>query len=85
MLFWFSFKKCLLKVGKQLTTFPNMVSGKGRSPFQGRQSWGLRGRDPLPDIGQGWWRGGRGLWGHGRVVKYYILSCTGGMFESGNC
>src|SRR6218665_3523726 len=45
------------------------------------------GRD-VPDIGQGvvasWesqvgWQGGRG-----RVVKYYILSCTGSMFKSGD-
>jgi len=28
---------------------------------------------------------GRGLWGRVRVVKYYyILSCTGSMFQSGD-
>jgi len=40
-----------------------------------RQSWGLGGRDPHI-LGRG---------GRGRVVKYYyILSCTGSMFESGD-
>jgi len=42
---------------------------------QGHQFWGLGGVT-TPDFGQ---RDG------GRVVKYYyILSCTGGMFESGD-
>ena len=45
-------------------------------PEQGRQSWEVGGLRP-PDFEQGV-MGGRGL-----VVKYYyILSCTGSMFES---
>ena len=49
-----------------------------------RQSWRVRGRDPkILD------RRGRGIAGdrgnRGRVVKYYfILSCAGSMFESGD-
>jgi len=52
---------------------------------QGRQSWGFGGRGPL-DFGLGRVVGGRrmGRGGRGRVVKYYILSCTGSMFESGD-
>jgi len=58
---------------------------------QGRQSWGS---PPLPDFGLedsggsqvGSWGVVDGSWtGRGRVVKYYyILSCTGSMFESGD-
>jgi len=47
-----------------------------------RQSWGFGSRDPL-DFGQGVVGVAGGRWGRGRVVKYYyILSCTGSMFES---
>src|SRR6218665_335314 len=49
---------------------------------------GAEGRDPhilgrgVVWGSQGWPQVGR--WGRGRVVKYYyILSCTGSMFESG--
>jgi len=46
---------------------------------QGRQSWGLGARPP-----QNLGRGVVGV-GNGRVVKYYyILSCTGSVFESGD-
>src|SRR6218665_3223917 len=52
--------------------------------IQGRQSWGLRVATPRfwADGSHGGSQGGR--WGRGRVVKYYyILLCTGSMFESG--
>jgi len=49
------------------------------SQIQGRQSWVLGRVAPSPDFGQGSQRGRE------RVVKYYyILSCTGTMFESGD-
>src|SRR6218665_3571813 len=61
--------------------------GKGFFPIaiQGRQSWELRVATPRfwAGLSQGGSQGGR--WGRGRVVKYYyILSCTGSMFESGD-
>jgi len=52
---------------------------------------GVESRDPPPDFGQGvvgvleGLGGRRSLGGRGRVVKYYyILLCTGSMFESGD-
>ena len=47
-----------------------------------RQSCGVRGFATPPRFwaGESW---GLRL-GPGRVVKYYILSCTGSMFESGD-
>jgi len=49
---------------------------------QGRQSWGLGVATPI------FWARGRTVGrrgGRGRVTKYYyILSCTGSMFESGD-
>ena len=54
---------------------------KGCAQLQGRQSWGVW-RSRPPDFGQG---GRGGPRGRGRVVKYYfILSCTGSMFERGD-
>jgi len=60
---------------------------KPYATMQGGQSWGVGGREP-PYFGQG----GRGVaggrcvsWTRGRVVTYYyILSCTGSIFESGD-
>jgi len=57
----------------------NLTNGRTGQPYrryrQGRQSWGVGGLRP-PDFGQ---------LGRGRVVKYYyILSCTGSMFKSGD-
>src|SRR6218665_3307983 len=53
-------------------------------PWQGRQSWWLRVATPR------FWAGGSpggsqgGRWSRRPVLKYYyILSCTGSMFESG--
>ena len=48
--------------------------------YPGASILGAEGRDPR------FWVGGRreGRWSRGQVVKYYyILSCTGSMFESG--
>ena len=53
--------------------------------YTGASIWWVRGRDPqILGMGGRWelqgFRGGRG-----RVVKYYyILSCTGSMFDSGD-
>src|SRR6218665_3561240 len=52
--------------------------------YPGASILGAEGRDPhiLGGGSQGGSQGGR--WSRGRVVKcYYILSCTGSMFESG--
>src|SRR6218665_1643144 len=52
--------------------------------YPGASILGAEGRDPqiLGSGSQGGSRGGR--WSRERVVKYYyILSCTGRMFESG--
>ena len=49
-----------------------------------RQSWGVGGRDPQI-LGRGVVGVAGGSQGRGRVIKYYyILSCTGSMFESGD-
>src|SRR6218665_1193813 len=77
-----------------LLSFTNRCSNK-RSWFQSlttsrkhqrRQSRGLRVAIPTPHFGLGIVGGRRmGRWGRGRVVKYYfILSCTGSIFESGD-
>src|SRR6218665_539174 len=47
--------------------------------YPGASILGAEGREPQI-LGRGS-QGGR--WSRGRVVKYYILSCTGSMFESG--
>src|SRR6218665_2783124 len=51
--------------------------------YPGASILGAEGRDPqiLGRGSQGESQGSR--WSRGRVVKYYILSCTGSMFESG--
>src|SRR6218665_2013369 len=52
--------------------------------WQGRQSWGVGGSRP-PRFWAGWVVGVAGelQGGRGQVVNYYyILSCTGSMFES---
>src|SRR6218665_1866358 len=52
--------------------------------YPGASILGAEGRDPHI-LGRGVvWRSQGGRWGSGRVMKYYyILSCTGSMFESG--
>jgi len=52
---------------------------------QGRQSWGFCGVAISQNLGTGSWGiAGMGK-GRGWVVKYYyILSCTGSMYESGD-
>src|SRR6218665_3781778 len=59
-----------------------LVHGKLRHR---RQSWGVGGSRP-PDFWQGGCRGGRRGFAGGRgVVKYYYIgSCTGSVFESGD-